>query len=100
MHLRLETPCFAKVLYKPVILNLSYMLQSPTTFLNLLKTNPGASQVALWQRIFLTGRRWEVGRFPEEGNGNPLQYSCLENPMSRGTWWPTVHEVTKESDTT
>ena len=28
-----------------------------------------------------------------EGNGNPLQYSCLENPMDRGTWWATVHGV-------
>ena len=32
---------------------------------------------------------------PGEGNGNPLQYSCLENPMDRGTWWATVHGVTK-----
>ena len=31
------------------------------------------------------------GRFPGEGNGNPLQYSCLENPMDGGTWWATVH---------
>ena len=30
-----------------------------------------------------------------EGNGNPLQYSCLETPMDRGTWWATVHGVTK-----
>ena len=30
-----------------------------------------------------------------EGNGNPLQYSCLENPMDRGAWWATVHGVTK-----
>ena len=30
-----------------------------------------------------------------EGNGNPLQYSCLENPMDRGTWWATVHKVAK-----
>ena len=34
------------------------------------------------------------GRFPGEGNGNPLQYSCLENPMDRGAWWATVHGVT------
>ena len=40
-----------------------------------------------------------LGRFPGEGNGNPLQYSCLENPMDRGAWWATVHGVT-ESDTT
>ena len=32
---------------------------------------------------------------PGEGNGNPLQYSCLENPMDRGPWWATVHRVTK-----
>ena len=35
------------------------------------------------------------GRSPGEGNGNPLQYSCLENPMDRGAWWATVHEITK-----
>ena len=39
------------------------------------------------------------GRSPEEGNGNPLQYSCLENPMDRGTWGATVHGGHKESDT-
>ena len=35
------------------------------------------------------------GRSPEEGNGNPLQYSCLKNYMVRGAWWATVHGVTK-----
>ena len=35
------------------------------------------------------------GRFPEGGNGNPLQYSCLENPLDRGAWQATVHGVTK-----
>ena len=40
------------------------------------------------------------GRSPEKGNGNPLQYSCLENPKDREAWQATVHEVTKESDTT
>ena len=35
------------------------------------------------------------GRSPGEGNDNPLQYSCLENPMDGGTWWATVHGVTK-----
>ena len=33
---------------------------------------------------------------PEEGNGNPLQYSCLENPMDRGAWQVTVHGVVKD----
>ena len=35
------------------------------------------------------------GRSPGEGNGCPLQYSCIENSMDRGTWWATVHEVTE-----
>ena len=35
------------------------------------------------------------GRSPGEGSGNPLQYSCLENPMDGEAWWATVHEVTK-----
>ena len=35
------------------------------------------------------------GRSPGEGNGNPLQYSCLGNPMDRGAWWATVHEVVR-----
>ena len=35
------------------------------------------------------------GRSPEGGNGNPLQYSCLENPMNRGARWAAVHRVTK-----
>ena len=36
-----------------------------------------------------------MGRSPGEGNGDPLQCSCLENPMDRGAWWATVHGVTK-----
>ena len=35
------------------------------------------------------------GRSPGEGNGNPLQYSCLENPKDRKGWWVTVHGVAK-----
>ena len=35
------------------------------------------------------------GRSPGEGNGNPFQYSCLENPMDGGVWWATVHGVAK-----
>ena len=38
------------------------------------------------------------GRSPGEGNGNPLQYSCLGSPMDRGAWWATVHGVV-ESET-
>ena len=36
-----------------------------------------------------------LGRFPGGGNGNPLQYSCLENPLDRGVWKATVYEVSK-----
>ena len=36
-----------------------------------------------------------LGRFPREGNGNPLQYSCLGNPMDRGGWWAMVCGFTK-----
>ena len=41
-----------------------------------------------------------LGRCPGAGNGNPLQYCCLENPMDRGAWWATVHGIAKESDMT
>ena len=40
------------------------------------------------------------GKSPRGGNGNPLQYSSLGNPMDRGAWWAIVHGAAKESDTT
>ena len=40
------------------------------------------------------------GRCPGEGHGNPLHYSCLENPMDRGAWWATFKWVAKVLDTT
>ena len=40
------------------------------------------------------------GRSPGCGNGNPLKYSCLENPVGRGAWWAIVHRFAKESDMT
>ena len=63
----------------------------------------GASRVALVIRKPLTNAG-DIGdpgsipgseRSPEGGHGNPLQYSCLENPMDRGAWQATVHRVTK-----
>ena len=42
----------------------------------------------------------ELEKSPGGGNGNPFQYSCLKNPMDRGAWWATVHEVAKASDMT
>ena len=41
-----------------------------------------------------------LGRFPGKGNGNPLKYSCLGNPMDRGAWQATVHGIAKELDMT
>ena len=65
-----------------------------------------ASLVAQWYTISLQGRSHrrlrfdpQVGKIPGGGNGNPLQYSCLENLMDRGTSWTMVHGVT-ESDMT
>ena len=40
-----------------------------------------------------------VRKIPGEGTSNPLQYSCLNNPMDRGTWWATVYGITKVKDT-
>ena len=59
-----------------------------------------------WVKTHLpVGHKWEdirdmgsipgLERFPGEGNGYPLQYSCLENPMDRGAWWATTHGVTQ-----
>ena len=63
----------------------------------------GASQVALVVTnlsanvgdIRDTGSIPGLGRSPGGGLGNPLQYSCLENPMGRGAWWATVHGIAK-----
>ena len=59
----------------------------------------GASQVAVVKNLpanagdlsSISGSE----RSPDVGNGNPLHYSCLENPMERGAWWSTVHKVEK-----
>ena len=62
---------------------------------------PGGSVVKnLPANAGVVGLISESGRSPGEGNGTPLQNSCLENPMDRGTWQATVHGVTKELDTT
>ena len=59
----------------------------------------GASLVAQMVKnppaIWETGSIPWLGRFPGGGHGNPLQYSCLENPMDRIAWQATVHGVTK-----
>ena len=68
-----------------------------------LGLGPGASQVVLEVKnlpanagdIRDAGLISGLERFPGGGHGNPLQYSCLENPMDRGTWRATVHGVAK-----
>ena len=57
---------------------------------------PGGSEVkaSAWNAGDL-GSIPGSGRSPGKGNGNPLQYSCLENPMEGGAWWATVHGVAK-----
>ena len=57
---------------------------------------PGASVVKnLPANAEGTGSIAGLGESPGEGNGNPLQYSCLGNPMGRGAWWAAVHRVPK-----
>ena len=57
---------------------------------------PGGSEVkASACNVGDLGSIPELGRSPGEGNGKPLQYSCLENHMDGGAWWVTVHRVTK-----
>ena len=56
------------------------------------------SAMGCWRGLFLLFRIWRqtLGKHPHppgEGNGTPLQYSCLENPMDRGAWWAAVHGV-------
>ena len=52
---------------------------------------------AMWEN-WVQSLGWEDP--PGEGNGNPLQFSYLGNPMDRGAWWAAVHGVAKESDKT
>ena len=74
--------------------------------LNHLQGFPGGSPVknlpSMQETTYYAGDMGsipELGRSPGEGNGNPFQYSCFENPMDRGAWWATIYGV-KESDTT
>ena len=73
---------------------------SSIAFFFLIKVTPGGSLVTnLPADAGNAGSIPGSGRSPGEGNGNPLQYSCLGNPMDRGAWWATVHGVA-ESDVT
>ena len=62
---------------------------------------PGGSEVPAPEETQVSSNAGDLGlmsgtgRSPGEGNGNPLQYSCLENPMDGEAWWATVHGVAK-----
>ena len=78
--------CFLRIILLKILLLVQYMLIN----------TPGGSdgQVSAYNARDL-GLIPGSGRPPREGNGNPLQYSCLENPMDRGAWQATVHGVAK-----
>ena len=60
-------------------------------WLSILKQSGGSEGKESACNVGDLGSNPGLGRSPGEGNGNPLQYSCLENPMARGAWWATVH---------
>ena len=78
------------LLYKKV--NQLYIYTHPrASQVTLVVKNPPANAGDIKDTILIPGS----GRYPGGGYGNPLQYSCLENPMDRGAWWATVHRVTQ-----
>ena len=86
--LRSQVEYMAK--FKPQLLTDSYKESKDFLEAQIVKNLPATGDLGL-----IAGQ----GRSPGEGNGNPLQYSCLENPTARGAWQATVHAVT-ESDVT
>ena len=80
-----------------VLLTLSFFFFFPVTIR--LCTIPGLPRWLSGKESACQCKRHEfhpwVGMIPWKRNGNPLQYSCLENPMDRGTWWATSHGVPK-----
>ena len=71
------------------------ILSIGTILYSTMKGFPGGSEVKnLPDNAGDTGLIPGLGRSPGEGNGSPLQYSCLGNPMDRGVWWAAVYGVT------
>ena len=95
--LKIELP------YYPAILLLGKYLKKTVMQKHICTSALGASQVAQWYSIPANAEDAGLipgsGKSPGGGNGNLLQYSCLESPMDRGAWWTIVHSIT-ESDTT
>ena len=108
LHFRQVTPNCCLVANSCLSFLQPFWLLSPWDFPG---TNTGVGCYFLLQGIFLTQElnlhllHWQadsilgLGRSPGGRNGNPLQYSCLENPIDRGAWRATIHGIA-ESDTT
>ena len=80
---------FAKQILRHVLGE--FLLAAGTSQVALVVKNPSANAGDMRDAGSIPGS----GRSPGGGHGNPLQYSCLENPMDRGAWWATVHGVEK-----
>ena len=84
------------ITYFPIYLLSKQNVFSLFLYLRTTKVFPGDSKVkASAHNVGDLGSIPGLGRSPGEGNSNPLQYSCLENPMDGGAWWATVHGVAK-----
>ena len=79
-----------QILWRVVIFSMPIRLPRASQVVLVIKNPPTNAR-----DVRDTGSIPELGRFPEGGNDNPLQYSCVENPMDRGAWWATVHRDTK-----
>ena len=87
-------PLYSDVLTSGSLLTLGYSSPKTNQFLDM--GFPGGSEVkASACNAGDVGLIPGSGRSPGEGNGNSLQYSCLENPMDREAWWAMVHRVTR-----
>ena len=80
---------FAKQILRHVLGE--FLLVAGTSQVALVVKNPSANVGDMRDAGLIPGS----GRSPGGGHGNPLQYSCLENPVDRGAWWATVHRVAK-----
>ena len=85
---------YVNLLYNHRFCLLNYLILLTTLLVH--KGFPGGSDGEVFAcYVGDLGSTPELGRSPGEGNGNPLQYSCLENSMDGGSWWTTVHGVAK-----
>ena len=86
-------PCqlFQLLLFSPILKVFFHLAYSFLCCVKAFKFNQVPLACFVFISVALGGRRWVIG----EGNGTPLQYSCLENPMDRGAWWAAAHGVAK-----